>query len=152
MTAAVKLRRVVTGLDAEGRSCIVLDGPLAPLGSSAGLAWFAEALPVDNSGAGDCPHPEFSFDLIHQGGAVCMVHEFRKGEGEFWHATDTIDYVVMLSGEVVLELESGAATLRAGDFCIDRGVVHRWRNEREEPARAMIVMLPAHPVAQGETP
>jgi len=151
MIAAIKARRVVTGLNAEGRSCVVLDGPLAPLGDAAGLAWLTGAIPVDNSGTADCPQPAFSFDLIHQGGSICMIHEYRKGEGEFWHATDTIDYIVMLSGEVVLELESGAVTLRAGDFLVDRGVMHLWRNERDEPARAMIVMLPAKPVGQGRT-
>lgn len=151
MSAPLSLRRVVTGINADGKSCVTIDGPLAPLGSSAGLAWLTEAIPVDNSGSADCPHLPFSFDLIHAGGSVCMVHEYRKGEGEFWHATDTIDYIVMLSGEVVLQLESGAVRLRAGDFLVDRGVSHSWCNDRDEPARAMIVMVPARPVGSGRT-
>lgn len=151
MTSPTAIRRVVTGLDAEGRSCVILDGPLVPLGETSGLAWLTEAIPADNSGSGDCPHGPFSFDLMHAGGSICMVNEYRKGVGEFWHATDTIDYIVMLSGEVVLQLETGEVTLRAGDFLVDRGVVHSWRNDRDEPARALIVVLPANPVGQGRT-
>jgi quercetin dioxygenase-like cupin family protein len=149
MSAPVSLRRVVTGIDAEGKSCIVLDGALKPLSETAGLVWRTEAIPADNSGTADCPGGPFSFELMHSGGSMCMVMEYPPGIGEFWHATDTIDYIVMLKGEVVLQMENGEARLKAGDFAVDRGVLHNWRNDTDEPALAMIVILPAHPVGKG---
>jgi quercetin dioxygenase-like cupin family protein len=73
------------------------------------------------------------------------------GDGPFWHATDTIDYIVVLRGEVVLVLETGEVTARAGDFIVDRGVLHAWRNDGPETAALAVVNLPAHPVGKGRT-
>jgi quercetin dioxygenase-like cupin family protein len=146
-------RRVVTGINAEGKSCVILDGPLRDMGAggSGRLAWHTAGLPADNSGSADVDPPPFSFDLMHAGGTLFMVMEWAPGAGEFWHATDTIDYVVMLEGEVTLDLEAGSVTLRAGDVLVDRGVVHSWRNDSGKPARGAIVILPAHPVGKGRT-
>jgi len=52
---------------------------------------------------------------------------------ELMHATDTIDYLIILSGKVTLVLEEGEADLGPGDFVVDRGVVHGWRNPHDEP-------------------
>jgi len=61
------------------------------------------------------------------------------------HTTDTIDLEVMISGEVVLELDDGAETvLRPGDTIIQNGTRHRWRNRGSEPAVMAIFMLGAH--------
>jgi len=51
------------------------------------------------------------------------------------HTTDTIDFEVVLSGEVVLELDDGAEkALRPGDTVVQNGTRHRWRNPGTEPA------------------
>ena len=144
-------RRVVTGLDDAGRSCVLIDGPVPPWGESGGRVWLTETAPADNSGRGDCPDVPFTFDLMQGGGSAVMIHTFAPGAPEFWHATDSIDYIVMLEGEVVLQLETGEVTLRAGDVAVDRGVIHSWRNDTGQPARAFIAALPAHPVGAGRT-
>jgi quercetin dioxygenase-like cupin family protein len=146
-------RRVVTGINAEGKSCVTIDGPLLELGAGGGarLAWRTDSVPADNSGTGDVPPAQFGFDLMHGGGTMFMVMEYAPGGPEFWHATDTLDYIVMLEGEVTLDLEAGPVTIRAGDVLVDRGVVHSWRNDSGKPARAAIVILPAHPVGKGRT-
>lgn len=147
MSALPPFRRVVTGIDAQGRSCIQIDGPPLPLGGGgAQLAWRTEAIPADNSGAEDCPAAQFSFDLMNGPGSLCMVMEFAPDMQRFFHATDTIDYVAMLSGAMVVEMETGEVTIRAGDVLVQRGVQHCWRNDSGQPARAMIVSLPSHPV------
>lgn len=151
MSELSKARRIVTGLDAEGRSCVTIDGPLVPLGQTSALAWRTEGLPADNSHTGDCPPAEFSFDLMHAGGSMFMLNEYSPGIGEFWHATDTLEYIVMLQGEVTFATETGEVTLRQGDLLVDRGVVHSWRNESGEKALAAIVILPAHPAGKGRT-
>lgn len=146
------LRRVITGLDADGRSAIIIDGPPVDLGGGGGrLVWRTEGLPADNSGSGDCPVEPFGFDLMHSGGSMFMAMDFAPGAGDFWHATDTVEYVTMIAGEVVFQTETGEATLRAGDLLVDRGIVHSWRNDSGAPARAAIVILPAHPVGKGRT-
>lgn len=145
-------RRVITGLNAEGKSTVLIDGPMVPLGMGAGgLAWRSEALPMDNSGTADVTADGFGFDLMHSGGSVFMVMDFPAESQAFWHATDTTEYLVLISGEIVLELEDGEAHLKAGDVCATRGVVHSWRNDSGKPARAATVILPAHPVGNGRT-
>jgi mannose-6-phosphate isomerase-like protein (cupin superfamily) len=61
------------------------------------------------------------------------------------HTTDTIDFEIVLSGEVILELDNGAETvLRAGDTVVQNGTRHRWRNEGTEPAVLAVFITGAH--------
>ena len=57
--------------------------------------------------------------------------------------------IVILQGEVTLITETGEVTLKAGDFFIDRGINHAWRNDGSESCVAAAVILPAHPVGSG---
>lgn len=143
------MRRVVTGLDPAGRSCVIVDGPGHPLSDTSQMVW-RSGIPADNGPSQDCEPAEFSFDLMQQG-SLFMRMVFQPGMREFWHATDSIDYIVLLEGEVTLMLEAGETTLRAGDFLVDRGVSHCWRNDSGAPAVAAIISLPAHPVGKGRT-
>jgi mannose-6-phosphate isomerase-like protein (cupin superfamily) len=63
------------------------------------------------------------------------------------HATNTVDYLVVLSGELTLILEEGEVTLKTGDTLVDRGVSHAWENRGSEPALCAIVNLGAKPLA-----
>jgi mannose-6-phosphate isomerase-like protein (cupin superfamily) len=61
------------------------------------------------------------------------------------HTTDTIDFEVVLSGEVILELDDGAETvLRAGDTVVQNGTRHRWKNSGTEPALVAVFLIGAH--------
>jgi quercetin dioxygenase-like cupin family protein len=57
------------------------------------------------------------------------------------HRTETIDYGVVLAGEVVLALSDSETTLRAGDVVIQRGTDHRWENRGAEPARVAFILV-----------
>lgn len=60
------------------------------------------------------------------------------------HTTETIDFEVILHGEVILELDDGAERLlRAGDTVVQNGTRHRWRNPGAEPALMAVVMVGA---------
>ena len=146
-------RRVITGIGEDGRSRVTIDGPLLDMGAGGSglLVWRTEGVPADNSGTGDVADPRFDFEVMHSGGTLFMVMNFQPGTPQYWHATDTIDYVVMLDGEVVFQTETGEVTLRPGDVLVDRGIVHTWRNDSGQPARAAIVIVPAHPVGKGRT-
>jgi quercetin dioxygenase-like cupin family protein len=135
-------RRVITGLDAEGRSCFLFDDP-------AGMViWSTVAVPADNSGTTDAGGGPFRFPTS---GTLFVYADFPPGQGSFMHATDTIDYLVVVSGEVVFITETGETLLRAGDVLVDRGNVHGWRNDGEVPCRIVNVLIPAHPVGKGAT-
>jgi len=61
------------------------------------------------------------------------------------HTTDTIDFEVILSGEVTLELDDGAQTrLRAGDTVVQNGTRHRWGNPGTVPAVIAVFIVGAH--------
>ena len=64
------------------------------------------------------------------------------------HTTDTIDLEVILSGEVILELDDGAERLlRAGEVVVQNGTRHRWRNPGPDPAVMAVFMLGARRAA-----
>lgn len=144
-------RRVVTGLDDEGRSTVIIDGPIPRFNEiSAAFAWRTETHPADNSGSEDTAIP-YEIELLHTGGSNFAICEFPANSDAYMHATDTIDYLVILSGHVTLVLEEGEAALGPGDFVVDRGVLHGWRNDHDEDCIAAVVNLPAHPVGRGRT-
>jgi mannose-6-phosphate isomerase-like protein (cupin superfamily) len=61
------------------------------------------------------------------------------------HTTDTVDFEVVISGEVVLELDDGVETvLRPGDTVVQNGTRHRWRNRGAEPAVLAVFLVGAH--------
>lgn len=144
-------RRVVTGLDAEGKSTVVIDGPVPRFNDmTAALVWRTGGHPADNSGNED-PVAPYEVAMLHSPGSNFAICEFRPNTPEHMHATDTIDYLVILSGRVTLVLEEGEADLGPGDLVVDRGVMHGWRNPHDEPCIAVAVNLPAHPVGKGRT-
>ena len=139
-------RRVVTGLDSSDRSCIIIDGP------SDGVIWETSEVPVSNAGAAD-RGGAFSFRFA-TGGTKFFIAELPPGDGLFgpgMHASNTIDYVAILRGEVVLVTETGETKLYPGDVVVDRGVLHGWRCEGPDPVAMVVVMVDAAPVGPGAT-
>lgn len=56
-----------------------------------------------------------------------------------FHRTGTIDYVVLLEGKLILELDEGSAELAPGDIVVQRDTSHAWRNPLDTPARCLVV-------------
>jgi quercetin dioxygenase-like cupin family protein len=70
---------------------------------------------------------------------------YFEPDGEGMHTTDTIDFGVVLSGEIVLEVDDGAeTTLRSGDTVVQNGTRHRWTNRGNDPAVLVAVLVGAH--------
>lgn len=154
--SAQDVRRVITGLDPQGRSCVLFDGP-APAAEGPGIGainlWRAGSIPVDNSAAGDAGAEPFRFEQLSQPGYALMAVEYPPGMGAddpHMHATDTVDHLVVLSGAVTLVLETEELCLRAGDVAVLRGIVHGWRNPGDVPCVAVSVYLPALPLDPGQ--
>ncbi len=63
-----------------------------------------------------------------------------------FHKTSTIDYAIVLSGEIFAMMDEGEVLLRAGDVLIQRGTNHAWSNRTGEPAVVAFVLIDAEPV------
>ena len=161
-------RRIVTGHDAEGKSVVVIDGPATPFGAY----WMTDSTPVDNMGKGDAgtqvrtleppvggsifrfaaippEDPKVSREererqvakMFEQMGAAHCRTDTSRDPG--MHKTRTIDYVVLLSGEVTLILDKGEVDLKPFDVVVQRGTNHGWINKGKEPALIAAVLIDA---------
>ena len=65
----------------------------------------------------------------------------RGGRHPFMHRTETIDYAVVLEGEIVLLLDDQDVHLRAGDVVIQRGTNHAWSNRSDKPCRMLYLLI-----------
>ncbi|HWO73542.1 MAG TPA: cupin domain-containing protein [Dehalococcoidia bacterium] len=147
------VRRVVTGHDAQGRAVVKIDETVRNAagrrpGTSAAVIWTTEGFPVDNDGDEDGAQRETGTTL--RGGTVFRVVQFDPGNAQRVHRTDSIDYAVVVSGEIDMELEQGEFVhLRAGDVLVQRGTVHNWVNRGTEPCVIAFVLIDAKPVEAG---
>ena len=65
----------------------------------------------------------------------------RGGRHPLMHRTETVDYAVVLEGEITLLLDEGEVMLKAGDVVIQRGTNHAWRNHTDKPTRMLYVLM-----------
>jgi hypothetical protein len=63
-----------------------------------------------------------------------------------FHRTATIDYAIVLAGEIYAMMDEGEVLLKAGDVLIQRGTNHAWSNRTAEPALVAFVLIDAEPV------
>jgi mannose-6-phosphate isomerase-like protein (cupin superfamily) len=63
-----------------------------------------------------------------------------------FHKTNSIDYAIVLSGEIHALMDEGEVLLKAGDVLIQRGTNHAWSNRTEEPCYVAFVLIDAEPV------
>lgn len=146
-----KNRRVVTGLNSEGKSCVIFDSPVDQLpGGNAipAVVWRTECFPVSNAGS-DETAKHFESSMFGDSSLVLLFTPPPSSEPPAWHSTNTIDYVVVLSGKISFGLETGTVELNAGDLIVDRGIVHSWCSVGDEPALMLAVMIQADPVGAG---
>jgi len=62
------------------------------------------------------------------------------------HKTRSVDYLVIISGEVWLILDEEEVLLKAGDMCVQRGTLHAWSNRSSEPCLLAAVLVDAQPL------
>jgi quercetin dioxygenase-like cupin family protein len=148
---AFQVRRVVTGHDSNGKATIMIDeispGLAMRPGVSASVAWTSEGFPVDNNG--DVDEGKRKTGTTHADGSVFRIIEFAPGNGGRNHRTDSIDYAVVMSGEIDMELDDSTVHLKAGDVLVQRGTIHNWVNRGTEPCVIAFVLIAAHSVIAG---
>jgi mannose-6-phosphate isomerase-like protein (cupin superfamily) len=146
----LSVRRVVTGHDAEGRATIVSDGPTpkptsSRPGQQAVVVWATDAVPADNSGNADTAGQPVATAL--KNGTVLRVIEYQPGVAGRTHRTHSVDYAIILSGSVDMQLDDGNEVhLKAGDIVVQRGTVHNWQNRGDVPCRIAFIWIAAQPI------
>jgi quercetin dioxygenase-like cupin family protein len=148
----LQLRRVVTSHDANGRAIVKIDeiaqnSPAARPGRSACVVWTTEKFPVENTGDEDGGMRQVGTTLNN--GTVFRVVEFAPGVAPRVHRTDSIDYAVVMSGEIDMEMDDSVVHLKAGDVLVQRGTIHNWVNHGSEPCVIAFVLIDAKPVQIG---
>jgi mannose-6-phosphate isomerase-like protein (cupin superfamily) len=150
-TMVSQIRRVVTGHDADGRAVVSIDEQVELTsrrpGTNARVIWTTESFPVDNAGAEDTSEREVATTLAN--GTVFRIVEFGPGNAPRVHRTDSIDYAVVISGEIDMELDDEVVHLKAGDVLVQRGTIHNWVNNGSEPCTIAFVLIDAMPVTAG---
>jgi hypothetical protein len=168
-----KVRRIVTAVNAAGRSYILSDTnlPTADVAPGepvrAGL-WITETAPASNAGVND-PVPDGVIPKIPPidiGGTVLRIIDFvpdsvqhadpaelerrgartspeRSAKHPGFHVTDTVDYAICLEGEIWAVLDEGETLMKAGDVMIQRGTYHAWSNRGGQVCRMAFVLIDA---------
>ncbi|MCG2621992.1 cupin domain-containing protein [Arthrobacter sp. I2-34] len=76
--------------------------------------------------------------------------EHSSGKHFWFHRTDSLDYAVVLDGEITLLVDEGEATLRAGDVAVQRATSHAWSNRTNKTARVLFVLIGTEPLSASE--
>ena len=146
---ALKVRRVITGHDANGKAIVQIDEVVSKLkegrpGAMVAPIWTTEGFPVNNDGHDDAATRQVGTTL--PGGTILRVVEFSPGVQSRNHRTDSIDYAIIMSGEIDMEMDDTIIHLKAGDVLVQRGTIHNWVNRGTEPCIVAFVLVAAKPV------
>jgi len=149
----LQIRRVVTGHSPEGRAKVEIDENVKNVisnrpGASSSVIWATKGFPVNNDGFSD--PTSGSFKTTVEGGTVFRVVRYEPGVTPRNHRTDSIDYAVVISGAIEMELDDGVVVkLKAGDVLVQRGTIHNWVNRGTEDCIIAFVLSSARPVEAG---
>jgi quercetin dioxygenase-like cupin family protein len=149
---ALQMRRVITGHDDAGRAIVQIDDIVENSfegrpGATVYPVWSSEGFPVNNDGQEDEGQRKTGTTLPN--GMIFRVLEFAPGLAPRNHRTDSIDYGVILSGEIDMELDGTSVHLKAGDVFVQRGTIHNWINRGTAPCVIAIVLIAAKSVEVG---
>jgi quercetin dioxygenase-like cupin family protein len=151
----MKLRRVVTGHDDQGHAKVLIDEQVTNTfsprpGAQFSVIWSSEGFPVDNDGFEDPSNKKIGTFI--DGGTVFRIVSFGPGVAPRNHRTDSIDYAVVMSGEIDMVLDNETARLKAGDVLVQRGTVHNWINNGSVPCVIAFTLISAKPVSVNGKP
>jgi quercetin dioxygenase-like cupin family protein len=165
----MKVRRVVTGFDAQGRSVVCSDDTARVElhfdhlpGFEITRLWCTEQTPPDIDGEDltvqpwelQPPDAGLNWQIIERPPEATDTPTTQQRDaggkplmGTGQHATDTLDLILILSGEVWLTVGDDEVHLRAGDTVVQRATDHRWRNRGSVPCVMLALMLSTRPAA-----
>jgi quercetin dioxygenase-like cupin family protein len=149
---AFTVRRVITGHDASGKAVVKIDEVakhafVGRPGATGINVWTTQGFPVDNDGAEDAGLRKAGTTI--ENGTIFRILEFAPGLAARNHRTDSIDYIVVLSGEIDMELDDSTVHLKAGDVMVQRGTIHNWVNTGTAPCVLAVILIAAKSVEAG---
>jgi quercetin dioxygenase-like cupin family protein len=78
------------------------------------------------------------------------VLDVPPGNRPFMHRTETVDYIVVVEGEIEMDMDNSTVKLKAGDIVVQRGTNHAWANRSSKRARIAVVLVDATPLGIGK--
>ena len=145
---ALKVRRVVTGLDSNGKSTVVFDDFASNKrsgrpGHESLIVWTTESTPANVADLHDAGNWTVATPPIPSG-SIFRITEYGPGVTSRMHSNETIDYTVIMSGEIDMLLEDGSEVrLRTGDVVVQRATKHDWVNRGTVPCVVAFILLDA---------
>ena len=144
------VRRVITGHDASGKAVVAIDEVATHLfqgraGATGCNVWTTEGFPVNNDGNDDAGQRKGVTTTIPNG-TIFRILEFAPGLAPRNHRTDSIDYIVVMAGEIDMELDDTTVHLKAGDVMVQRGTIHNWINNGKESCILAVILIDAKSV------
>jgi mannose-6-phosphate isomerase-like protein (cupin superfamily) len=166
-------RRIVTGHDAKGKAIVVFDATLqakqrSPGGNGMTMLWSTTEFPVDVSGASDrslshvgvppvangtvfrivdfAPAAAHAAPVDHHQVLVSMgIDPATQGYARHanTHRTRTVDYAIVLDGEIDMLLDDSEIHVKAGDVLVQQGTNHAWVNNGTKPCRIAFILIDA---------
>jgi quercetin dioxygenase-like cupin family protein len=149
-----KLRRVVTGHNAEGKAVVTTDEICRNVRSGrekhqSVVVWSSGTFPADNSTGEDGGLRAVA--STDPDGTVFRIVRYEPGVAPRNHRTESLDYAVVMSGEIDMQLDDSVVHLKAGDVLVQRGTIHNWVNRGSEACVIAFVLIAAEPVRRAGT-
>jgi quercetin dioxygenase-like cupin family protein len=151
------IRRVVTGHDANNVAKVVIDEPATNVknpdsGVRSTLMWITDQNPADIA-VGE-PIEDMGARIVGtpppaNGTRFCVI-DFPPGNHPHMHRTETVDYVIVIEGEIEMDMDDSTVKLKSGDIMIQRGTNHAWANRGKTRARVAFVLIDAEPLGIGK--
>jgi quercetin dioxygenase-like cupin family protein len=150
------IRRVVTGHDEGHVAKVLLDEPATnakhpQAGLVSTMMWCTEGAPAAIP-IGEQPEDMGARVLgtaPPRNGTRFAVIDFPPGNQPHMHRTETVDYVIVIEGEIEMDMDASSVKLKAGDIMIQRGTNHAWANRSSKRARVAFVLVDAEPLGIG---
>jgi quercetin dioxygenase-like cupin family protein len=147
----LNIRRVVTGHDASGKAVVAIDEISKNVISRRAnhescVIWSTGECPADNDG--DADNALRPVGATDPNGTVFRLVEYGPGVTPRNHRTESVDYAIVLSGEIDMEMDGTMVNLKQGDVLVQRGTIHNWINRGSEPCVVAFVLVAAKPVAR----
>lgn len=147
---SIPIRRIVTGHTKEGKAIFTIDEEIEtvviPTGDAAmATLWTSASVPADCNDQIDGRIRDAGTTL--KGGSVIRVVDMLPGASSPMHRSASIDYGIVLSGEIELELDDKIfKTVGIGGVIIQNGTIHKWRNPSPSKiCRIIFVLTEAKP-------
>jgi mannose-6-phosphate isomerase-like protein (cupin superfamily) len=145
----MKIRRVVTGHDLNGKAIVKHDEicnniiSRRPLHQSC-VVWSTSQFPVDNLDPHDGNLRDVS--VLNKKDTVFRIVQYDPGVAPRNHRTETIDYAIVMSGSIDMDLDGHIVHLEQGDVIVQRGTIHNWINQGTEPCIIAFILIAANPI------